>query len=270
MPKQIKVEALTSSDFEQRLVSPKILLFDIETAANEGKFWRAPWNTSIIKITQFTHMISWSAKWLNGKQVTKALPDYRGYTPGSRDDKALVSELWELLESADVVVAHNGDKFDIPYARGRFVINGLLPTKKLHSYDTRLVARRNFGYTSNKLDDIARLLGLGTKIPIHYEVWDGCERGDMKHWNTMKRYNAHDVRLLEKVYLRFRAWDNSHPNMNLIQNTDKEKCPVCGSSNTMKRGYEYTKTGRRQSYVCNAMGCGRRFTGRHQKITDYR
>lgn len=263
-----KIENLTSSDFEQRISKPKILLFDIETAANEGKFWRSPWQTSIIKITQQTHMLSWSAKWLGGKQTTKGLPDYKGYKPGSRDDKALVAELWELLEQADVVVAHHGDKFDIPYTTGRAVINGLLPSKKLKSYDTRASAKRKFGFTSNKLNDIAQMLGLGTKIPIHYEVWDACERGDEKAWALMKKYNAHDTKLLEQVYLKFRAWDQNHPNLNVIMNRSTEACPACGSMNTRKRGWDATRTGRYQAYGCN--DCGRRYHGKHQKVTDYR
>lgn len=266
----MKIENLTSQDFEMRQTEPRILLFDIETAANEGKFWRAPWQTSIIKITQHTHMISWSAKWLGGKQVTKALPDYEGYTPGSRDDSKLVTEIWGLIERADVLVAHNGDKFDIPYTTGRAVINGLHPAKRFKSYDTRKVAKRNFGYTSNKLNDIAQLLGLGTKIPIHFEVWEGCERGDPKAWATMKRYNAHDTRLLEQVYLRFRAWDASHPNLNLILNRSFEGCPSCGSKETIRKGFNYTTTGKRQEYKCLNPECGRRFSGKHQKISDFR
>ena len=264
----MRVETLTSSDFEIKARTPKILLFDIETAACEGKFWRSPWQTNIIRIINDTHMISWSAKWLGGKQITRALPDYEGYTPGSRDDKALVTELHELLEKADLVIAHHGDKFDIPYSNGRFVVNGLLPTRKYKSYDTRAAAKRRFGFTSNKLDDIARSLGIGTKIPIHYEIWEGCERGDTKAWNIMRKYNAHDVKLLEEVYLKFRAWDQTHPNLAVIKNTGTECCPSCGQSEVRKRGWNYTPTGRRQEYSCN--NCGRRFSGRHQKVTDYR
>lgn len=270
MRKSVPIENLTSEDFEQRVVSPKILLFDIETAANEGKFWSRPWQTSIIKITQHTHMIAWSAKWLGGKQVTKALPDYEGYVPGSRDDKALVTELWGLLEQADMIVGHNSDKFDIPYTTGRAVINGLLPLKKLPSYDTKKVAKRNFGYTSNKLDDIAKLLGLGTKIPIHYEVWDRCEKGDAQAWKLMKKYNARDTKLLEQVYLKFRAWDQSHVNMNLLLNRSFEGCPACGGKDTRSRGYNYTKTGRRPDLECMNPECGRRFVGKHEHITNFR
>jgi hypothetical protein len=266
--KNIKVEALTSADFERRIAKPRIFCWDIETAANQGDFWRAPWQTSIIEITAHTHMISWSVKELGGKQITKCLADYEGYEPGTRDDKALVTELWALLEGADILVHHHGDVFDLPYTRGRAVVNGLMPSKKFSTYDTKKVAKRNFGFTSNKLNDIAHLCGFEPKIPIHYDVWKGCRDGDPKKWNLMKRYNSHDVRILEQVYLKFRAWDNLHPNLNLINNTEQPNCPSCGTSNTRKRGWDATRTGRRQAWGCNE--CGRRFQGAHTKVTDYR
>jgi hypothetical protein len=213
-------------------------------------------------------MLSWSAKWLNGVSVTRSLPDYKGYKPGKRNDKALVSELCELLETCDLAVAHNGRKFDIPYTKGRAVINGLQPVRNFKVYDTRDAARRHFGFTSNKQDDIARMLGIERKIPIHYESWKGCEAGDPKAWKLMVRYNAHDVWMLEQMYLRFRAWDSQHPNLNVISGRDTQGCPSCGSTDYQRRGFNYTTTGRRPEFKCKA--CGRRYTGKHQKISEFR
>lgn len=270
MRKSVPIENLTSEDFEQRVVEPEIWSIDIETAANVGAYWRNPWQTSIIKQIHDTYMLSWSAKKLNGKQITRSLPDYEGYEPGRRDDKALVTELRDLLDTVDIAIGHNGKKFDFPYIKGRCVINGLPPMRKFQMYDTREMAKRHFGFTSTKLDDIARVLGVGTKIPIHYETWEGCERGDPKAWKLMCTYNAHDSRLLEKVYLKLRAWDQGHPNMNLLLNRSFEGCPTCGSKDTRRRGFNYTTTGRRQEYECLNPECKRRFSGKHQKVTDYR
>lgn len=263
-----KIEALTSSDFEQRQAEPKILLFDIETSAAVGEFWSSPWQTNIIRIIQDNHMIGWSAKWLNGRQVTRALPDYEGYTPGTTDDSKLVAELRGLLDQADMTVGHNADRFDIPFTNGRMMVHGMHPVRRFKSYDTRKVAKSQFKLLSNKLDDILRILGLGRKLPIHYDTWEGCRAGDMKAWNRMKRYNAHDTKMLELVYLKFRAWGASHPNINLMLNRSAEGCPSCGSKETVKKGYNYTTTGKRQEYKC--LDCGRRFSGRHQKISDFR
>lgn len=261
-------EQLASEDFEVKLKAPRTIFWDIETAANQGDFWRAPWQTSIIETTADTHMISWSLKVLGGKQITKCLADYEDYEPGTRDDKSLVTELWSILDTADILVAHHGDVFDLPYTKGRAAINGLAPGKKFKTCDTKKIAKRNFGFTSNKLNDIARLLGLGTKIPIHYEVWKGCRAGDPKAWRLMKLYNANDVRLLESVYLKFRAWDEHHPNLNVISGQVAIACPSCSSTDYRSRGKDFTKTGFRDAYEC--MSCGRRFSGAHKRVTEYR
>ena len=267
--KTVDVEQLCSADFEIKTRSPKILLLDIESAACVGRFWRNPWSTSIIRIVHDTHMLSWSVKWLDGKQITRSLPDYKGYKAGSRDDKALVEELCGILEQADIVVGHNLKKFDLPYIKGRAVINGLRPIKKLAIYDTRDAAKRHFGFTSNKMDDICRTMGFEPKIPIHFETWEGCESGDMKSWRKMVRYNAHDVSpMLESIYLKFRAWDQAHPNLATISNNPVVSCPSCGSTDYVLRGWDYTVTGRRRAYECKP--CGRRYSGKHQKVTDYR
>lgn len=265
--RKAQTEALTSSDFEVITRKPRILIFDIETAPCVGEFWSRPWQTNIIRIIHDTHMIGFSAKWYQGKQITRCLADYKGYKPGSRDDKALVTELRELIDQADVCVAHHGKKFDFPYTNGRFVVNGLAPARNYKPYDTRERAARLFKFTSNKLDDIARMLGLGAKIPIHYDTWVDCSQGDPKAWKRMKTYNAHDTKLLEMVYEKFKPFDSQHPNMNLLLN-QAEGCPSCGSQNKQKRGFGYTTTGRRQEYQC--MNCDRRFSGKHQMITQYR
>jgi DNA polymerase elongation subunit (family B) len=266
--KEVDCEILASEDFEVKEYKPKILLLDIETAACVGSFWRNPWQTSIIRIIHDTHMISWSAKWLGGKHVTKSLPDYKGYKPGVRDDKALVSELRDLIDTADIVIGHNLDRFDLPYLKGRSVINGLDPLPRKKTYDTRAAAKRHFGFTSNKMDEIARTMKLPTKISIHYDTWEGCEAGDPKAWKLMTTYNRHDVVMLEQIYLRFRSWDDRHPNLNAIAGVDFERCPSCGSTDYVKRGKIFSLTGWRPDFQCKP--CGRRYAGKHHKVTEYR
>ena len=262
-----KVNVPAAQDYEYKYQDPRILCFDIETAACTGRFWSRPWETSIVRIVSDWSLISWSAKWLYGKQTTKALCDYPGYKPGNMDDRALVKDLYDLIEQADIIVAHNGDRFDVTRSNARFIVHGFDPIRK-KSVDTKKLAKKYFGFTSNKLDDIARLFNLGTKIPIHYEIWEGCEAGDAKAWAKMKKYNAHDTRLLERVYLKFRPWDAGHPNLNVIAGRDTQGCPSCGSTDYQKRGFNYTTTGRRPEFKCKS--CGRRYTGKHQKISEFR
>src|SRR5712664_1835689 len=95
-----------------------------------------------------------------------------------------------------------------------------------------------FRFDSNKLDDLARYLGVGRKLPhTGFHLWKGCMSGDREAWKTMKDYNKQDVILLENVYYRIRAWDKNHPSVNRGQ----EACPVCAGTDTHKRGFSYTR-----------------------------
>jgi hypothetical protein len=198
--------------------------------------------------------LSFSYTWLDKNKVhTFALPDYKNYKKDRRDDSALCRDLWELMASADIIVAHNGDQFDLKTSNARFVINGLTPAPSFKSFDTLKIARRHFRFSSNKLDNIARALKIGRKL--HHtgkDLWVRCLNGEPAAWDTMRRYNAQDCRLLEAVYLRLRAFAPSHPNLNLY--TNASACPTCQSADIKKRGLHYLKSTVRQRMRCNDCG----------------
>ena len=56
-----------------------------------------------------------------------ALPDYPGYRNNKECDKALVKELWRVLDSADIAVAHNGDGFDVQPIESAWSLNTVRP-----------------------------------------------------------------------------------------------------------------------------------------------
>lgn len=261
------IEALTSSDFEIKTRKPRILFFDIETAPLRIYAWKT-WQTDAIKVERDWYMLSWSAKWKDGKQITKCLADYEGYDPLSEDDSQLVTELWELFENADIIVGHNLDRFDIRKTNTRAILNGLKPTSPFKTVDTLKVAKRHFAFTSNRLDSLGESLGLGRKVKTGgFELWESCMKGIPSAWAKMKRYNAKDVTLLIKVYDKLLPWIGNHPNITVI--TDQEYgCRNCGSKSLTKRGFSFGPTGKRQQYKCS--DCGSWMSGKHIKTTDIR
>ncbi len=160
---KVKVEQLVSDDFEIKSRKPKILFWDIENSPNRSFTW-GKWQQNVIQFDSEWYLLSFSVKWLGGKQITRALPDYEGYKPGSEDDKALVAELWGYLNESDILVAHNGDRFDTKKVYTKFIEHGLMPPEPSKSVDTLKVARRRFAFNSNKLDDLGRRLGVGRKL----------------------------------------------------------------------------------------------------------
>jgi len=75
----------------------------------------------------------------------------------------------------------------------------------------------------------------------------------------MERYNKQDVNILEKVYKRMLPWIKNHPNYGLYTDNTRPVCRNCGRSTIIKKGIEYTQTGKYQRYKCR--GCGTHLRG---------
>lgn len=234
--------------------SPKILFFDIETMANLSYVW-GKYEQNTIATHRHWYMLTFAYKWLGDKRThVLSLPDFPLYKKDPTNDKQLVEALWKLFDEADVVVAHNGDQFDIKKTNARFLKHGLKPPTPYKKIDTKKVAKRYFRLDSNKLDDIGDYFGIGRKINTGgFELWLGCEAGDTRSWNLMCRYNKQDVVLLEKVYLKMLPYIDNHPNYNLLVGTT-HSCPNCGHNHLQRRGYAMTRVSRRQRYQCTKCG----------------
>lgn len=241
---------------------PKILLFDLETLPHVGYTW-GKWDQNVIKFVQETCIATYAAKWLgDGGVFGKKLNDYPGYKPNSYDDKKLVKDLWDLLDEADIVIAHNGADFDVKVCRARFLFHGMPPPSPFKVIDTKNIAKKVGRFSSNSLNDLANYLGFGSKIKTDFDLWLGCIAGDADSWNRMLRYNKQDVILLEKLYRRLMAWAGSHPNMTLYRDAD---CPKCGSKHVICRGVATLVTGQYQRYQCQDCGGWSRSTKRINK-----
>jgi len=72
--------------------------------------------------------------------------------------------------------------------------------------------------------------------------------GKRAAWRTMIKYNKMDVVLLERVYMKLRAWIDNHPNLAAVDRPSA--CPKCGASKFKSEGWKYTKTRRYRLYRC--------------------
>lgn len=211
--------------------------------------------------------MSYAAKWLGDSHtIVKALPDFQGYQRNKKDDRLLVQDLHKLLSQADILVAHNIDRFDMRKANARFIIHGLDPIPPVKTIDTLKIARRHFNFNSNKLDDLGNYLGVGRKLAnTGKHLWLSCIAGDMASWKMMKDYNKQDTLLLEKVYLKLRPYASNHPNINL-ESRSPYACPKCGSLDLEKRGMRYTRTSEYQRFQCRS--CFGWSSGKPEKIAS--
>lgn len=235
--------------------NPKILVFDIETAPLKSYVWRI-WQQNINPLNGMLQsewfMLTWSAKWLYDDKVMsgKLTPE----EALAEDDSRLTKEMWNLFNEANVVIAHNGKKFDVKTLNTRFLKNGLNPPSPYQIIDTLTHARKQFLFESNKLDYLGKTLGLGEKISTSFSLWEGCVNGDRKSLLEMETYNIQDVVLLEEVYLTLRPYIKPHPNLNLIVNNENCACPTCMSENLNWNGVYRTNSASYAAFTCNSCG----------------
>lgn len=236
----------------KKVNKPKILLFDIETTPNLAYIW-GKYDQTAVGFTAHSHLLSFSAKWLGGKQITKGLIDYPGYKKDRHNDYLLTKDLWELLSEADIVVAHNGKAFDTKKVHARFSYHKLPPPAPYKIVDTKEMSKKYFNFTSNSLNDISEYLGLGKKMVVSgFELWVDCMAGKPEAWKKMKKYNAYDVVLLERVYLRMLPWMEKHPNLSSLM--EGTVCPKCGSDKLIAQGTARTTSTVFQKFQCKSCG----------------
>jgi predicted RNA-binding Zn-ribbon protein involved in translation (DUF1610 family) len=175
-----------------------------------------------------------------------------------RDDKALLRDLWNILDRADVVVTQNGQSFDVKKINARLLMQGFRPYSPIKIIDTKIVAKRHFSFTSNRLKWMSEHL-TDTPKDDHkkfpgFELWAECLRDNSTAWAEMKKYNCRDTLATEKLYLKMRPWIVGHPNVAVYSSSEDVQCPKCGSHEVQMRGRAFTQSGEYHRFQCK--GCG--------------
>lgn len=233
---------------------PKTLFIDIETSPLFAALW-SMWQhgVGLNQIKSDWIILSFCAKWGHSDEVI--YKDLRGKVD-KEDDSELVEELFHLLNEADIVVAHNGRKFDVKKINARLLINGFPKPSPFKIVDTLEIAKKQFAFTSNKLEYLTDKL-CETKKSKHakfsgYELWAECLRDNIEAWEEMKSYNVLDVLSLEELYHVLSSWSNVIPNDALYVDD------VLDMNEWEKYGFYFTSLGKYQVYRHKKTGVQRR------------
>jgi len=207
---------------------PKILIFDIETRPMLSYHWGSYKQfISPVQVVEYGQVLCWAAKWYG---QTAVLFDRVKKT--DKDDKRICESLWELCDEADIIVAHNGQAFDMSYMRTRWLKHGMVPPSPVKIVDTLKIVRKQFGFPDNKLETLVKYLGIGTKLShTGFQMWLDCMAWKKAAWELMEQYNIQDVLVLEELYHQVRAWDTRAPNVALYYEDEQLRCICCGHRN---------------------------------------
>ena len=240
-----------------RMVGPKVLVADIETFPILAYVWGLfKQNISLEQIAEDWSMMSFACKWL-GQPELFYLDNRDQYE--AKDDFLQLTALSHILAEADMVVAHNGARFDLPKIRARLALKGFKPTPPIKVVDTLLLNRTAFGFTSQKLQYVSGKFAIDAKSDHKkypgWKLWLGCMANDIGAWKECEAYNITDVTALEETYLALRGWYTGGPNFGpYMPHTEEHNCPNCGSSDVTKKGTRKTQVGIYQRYNCGNCG----------------
>lgn len=245
---------------------PKVLCLDIETLPLGGALWSL-WDgyISLSQIERDWSLLSYAAKWCGGEGTIKendvAYLDIRD-KEDVNDDKEILQELWNLLDECDIVLTKNGKRFDIKKINARFVMQGMKPPSHYAHIDLEEVIKRNFGFTSRKLEYVAEKLNVEFKKLDHknyagYKLWKACLQKELAAFVECEEYNKHDVLATEELLYKLMPWDQKLPKFSLYTESEQFVCN-CGSHNIVKVGYCYTGLSKFTKFQCEDCGASMR------------
>ena len=244
-----------SVDHRRRMPEPlKVLIYDLETAPLLAHIWH-PTDQYVThdRLIHDSFLLTWSAKWRGERTVHTGVVTSKEAV--KQDDRRIVKELADMIREADYLVAHNGDRFDIPMFNNRLLALGLEPMGPKRSVDTLKLAKKNLRLAYNKLDYLGEFLGLGRKLKTDFDLWRDCYHGDAKALARMARYNRQDVVLLEKVFERLLPYVTNLPRLVEATDVGDGGCPSCGSTRLVRRGHYLTNASTFVRMHCK--DCGR-------------
>lgn len=207
------------------------LSWDIETSPNIVTSWRVGYKINLTpdNIIKERGIICIGYKWEDEDKV------HILHWDKNQDDKAMLQAFLKVANEADELIHHNGDSFDLPWFRTRCLFHGLEPLPQYKTADTLQWARRHFYFNSNKLDYIARFLGIGGKMKTEYGLWKAVVLEKCpKAMARMLEYCQKDVVLLEKVWKRLSKTVTPKTHAGVLGGLEKWTNPHTGSTNVRR------------------------------------
>ena len=252
-------------------LAPKILLIDIETKPLISYTWGIfDQNVGLNQIAEDWSIISYSAKWLGGEEIFyKDLRHKKDLT----DDKELLEEIWILFNEADIVLGQNSKAFDVKKIQARMAIHKMRPPSQFKQIDTKILAKRHFAFTSNKLEYLAQKLCKTRKLTNRkfqgFELWRECIAGNLAAWEEMREYNCIDVLALEELYLALAPWGVGI-DFNIYRTESGFKCNCGSDSFTKSPDFHYAPTGVFEKWSCDSCGAWCHSKGKDNNLISNR
>ena len=214
-----------------------IIIFDIETTNLKANFG---------------HILCFGYKEL-GKKRTKVLSisDYpSAFAKDPTNDYLLCKDISKILSDADAWITWYGIRFDVPFIQTRLLDHGLPTIPNTPHIDGWRTARYKMCLNNNRLATVQSFLELpDAKTAICPKNWRKAIAGNKSAIKYVRDHCKYDVLVLEQAYEKIRPLVVNHPNLNLLNKTEK-CCSYCGSKNLRYKGEVIAHTRIYDRYHC--------------------
>lgn len=234
-------------------LSRRVLFIDIETSLIDARIFRTgQQQVNANQSTSQTRVLTVAGGSLYDMLTLKeqgmwSCSNHRSSTfkKNPLDDTEVLATVWDELDAAEVVVAHNAS-FDKGWLFGRFLELGWKLPSRFYLFCTY----RNltpFSMTSKKLNELSKTLIGKKKIDTTIDLWMRCSAGEKAAFQEMEEYNLGDVyNTLFKVFMRtayynpLKAVDFTNPKSSVSNcRVDGSKLVACGLHLNRQNGLYY-------------------------------
>jgi DNA polymerase elongation subunit (family B) len=230
------------------MAKKRILIYDIETSFCKGHFWRPGWNQTIHpnQITEHAKIISIHWKWL-GKDKVHNLD----WGLKNQCDKKMLKKFIEQMDKADLIITHNGKRFDTPWIRTRAIFHNLDIRPTYNEVDTYKLAKKYLNLPSYSLKNVCDYYSLESKKDAGgIQTWiDVVYNKSRKALDHLLYYGDGDITSLEDLYLRLKKYIPNKTHFAVLNGGEKYSCPDCLSNNVGISKTYTTAAGTIQHYM---------------------
>jgi hypothetical protein len=236
-----------------------VWIIDIETSPCVVYVWgMGRQYVSVDQLIEDWHIMSFSAKRLGAPSSEVVYMETR-----TKNDKPLLKKLWQIFNSADVVITQNGKHFDEPRIKARMMLLGFKPYKSFEHHDTYL-QNKDKEFTSHGLSYLSDKFCTKYKKLKHKKfsglsLWKECLgttislHPNPEAWKEMKKYNVHDVLSDEELYIKTRGWSKQKA-PTIYENVTGRKCAYCGAFKLVVHGHKIKRKAKFKYMQCRACG----------------
>ena len=144
-----------------------------------------------------------------GKKGVKTLraDNYKSWKTNRTNETEFITDVLKTLDEYDILIAHNGNRFDKKYLNTKAIQYDLRPTLRFKKLiDPCGLAWRHLALGRNSLAALIDYLQIPVKkTPIELHKWlSAALEGNAKSMDTIVEHCEYDVITLEKVYDKLR------------------------------------------------------------------